>query len=128
MAGAKKIPSTQEHLDIEDIRDNIVILKNGTAVSVLQTTALNFDLLSEDDQDAMIFAFGGLLNSLTYPIQIFIRSKRMDITNYIVKLEDAKRAVQNPNLVTQIEKYENFVSPVINLHITNQFFYCYSNK
>jgi len=113
VAGAKKIPSTQEHLDIEDIRDNIVILKNGTSVAVLQTTALNFDLLSEDDQDAMIFAFGGLLNSLTYPIQIFIRSKRMDITNYIVKLEDAKRSVQNPNLVTQIEKYENFVKNLV---------------
>lgn len=113
MAKTKKIPSTQEHLDIEDIRDDIIILKNNTAMSVLQTTAINFDLLSEDEQDAMIFAFAGLLNSLTYPIQIFIRSKRMDISNYLARLETAKSKAHNQNLVTQIERYENFIRNLV---------------
>ena len=113
MTKGTKIPSTQEHLDIEDVRDNIVVLKNGTSVAILQTTAINFDLLAESEQDAMIFAFAGLLNSLTYPIQIFIRSKRMDISNYIVRLEQAKRNTHNQNIVVQIEKYENFIKNLV---------------
>jgi len=64
-----KIASTQEHLDIESIREDLVILKDGTFSLVLQTTAVNFDLLSEPEQDAKIMAFGQLLNSL------IIRSK-----------------------------------------------------
>ena len=63
MAAKKPIASTQQHLDIDDIRDNIVILRNGNAVSILQTTAVNFDLLSEREQDSMIFAYAALLNS-----------------------------------------------------------------
>jgi hypothetical protein len=78
MAVAKRLPSTQEHLDIEDIRDDVVLLKNSNAAAVVQTSAVNFDLLSEEEQDAMIFAFASLLNSLTFPIQILIRSKRLD--------------------------------------------------
>ncbi len=70
MTNAKKIPSTQDHLDIDDIRDDLVVLKNGGAVAVLQTNAVNFDLLSEAEQDAMIFAYASLLNSLTFPINL----------------------------------------------------------
>ena len=70
---AKKIFSTtQEHLDIADIKDDVVILKNGSAVAVLETTAINFDLLSIREQDAAIAAFSSLLNSLSFPIQITI--------------------------------------------------------
>src|SRR4030065_2326128 len=99
MATQKKIASTQEHLDIEDIRDNLIILKHGNAVFVLQTTAVNFDLLSESEQDAMIFAFAALVNSLTFPIQILIRSKRVDITNYLTRLEAAKKSAYTQALV-----------------------------
>src|SRR4030065_2704496 len=99
MATQKKIASTQEHLDIEDIRDNLVILKNGNAVFVLQTTAVNFDLLSESEQDAMLFAFAALVNSLTFPIQILIRSKRADVTNYLSRLEEAKKSAYTQALV-----------------------------
>lgn len=113
MREKRKIPSTQDHLDIEDIRDNIAVLKNGTAVAILQTTSLNFDLLSESEQDAMIFAFASLLNSLTYPMQIFIRSKRLDISGYITQLEKAKEATTNQNLVAQINKYESFVKNLV---------------
>ena len=56
--------STQEHLDIYEIKNNLVILKSGTVCSVLQTTAVNFDLLSEIEQDATIAAFSMLLNSI----------------------------------------------------------------
>jgi hypothetical protein len=113
MANQKRIASTQEHLDIEDIRDNLVILKNGNAVVVLQTTAVNFDLLSESEQDAMIFAFAALVNSLTFPIQVLVRSKRVDITNYLIRLEAAKKTAYSSGLVSQIEKYENFIRDLV---------------
>jgi hypothetical protein len=113
MTNPKKIASTQEHLDIEDVRDDLVILKNGNAAAVLQTTAVNFDLLSEAEQDAMIFAFAALVNSLTFPIQILVRSKRVDITNYLTRLEEAKRTAYTPGLVAQIEKYETFIRELV---------------
>lgn len=108
-----KVTSTQEHLDIEDIRDDIVLQKNGNATAILQTTAVNFDLLSETEQDAMIFAFAALLNSLTFPIQILIRTKRLDITNYLVRVTEAKQKTRNPSLEIQIEKYESFIKELV---------------
>src|SRR3990170_2125716 len=109
----KKIYTTQEHLDIEDIRNDMVILKNGEAVCLIQTNAINFDLLSEMEQDAMIFAFAALLNSLTFPIQILIRTKRMDISNYLAKVLEAGATTHNPNLAAQIEKYSYFIQELV---------------
>lgn len=113
MAQAKTVASTQEHLDIEDIRDDMVILKNGSAVMVLQTNAVNFDLLSENEQDAMIFAYAALLNSLSFPIQVVVRSKIMDISSYLFKLDEARRAQTNPALADMISKYQNFIRNLI---------------
>lgn len=115
MAAPSVLPpaSTQDHLDILDIRDNVVVLKNGNAASVLQTNAVNFDLLSESEQDALIFAYASLLNSLTFPIQIVIRSKRMDISSYIEKLDDAREAQTNTRLQKQIVRYAEFVKDLI---------------
>lgn len=66
--------STQDHLNIEDIKDDIIMLKDGSCCIILQTNAVNFNLLSEAEQEAIIFAYAGLLNSLSFPVQIFIRS------------------------------------------------------
>ena len=81
--------TSQEHLDIEDIRDDLVIMKDGGAVLVITTTAINFGLLSEREQDATIYAYAALLNSLTFPIQILIRSQKKDITGYLRLLDQA---------------------------------------
>lgn len=113
MAAKKPTASTQQHLDIEDIRDDIVILKNGNAVAILQTTAVNFDLLSEREQDAMIFAYAALLNSLTYPIQILVRSKRLDISNYLRLLQEARGNAVNQRLANQIDLYANFIHDLV---------------
>ncbi len=113
MAAKKPTASTQQHLDIEDIRDDIVILKNGNAVVILQTTAVNFDLLSEREQDAMIFAYAALLNSLTYPIQVLVRSKRLDISSYLRLLDEAKNKAINQRLQNQIELYINFIRDLV---------------
>lgn len=105
--------TTQDHLDILDIKQNLVVLKNGAVSAVLQTTAVNFDLLSEIEQDAMISAFAMLLNSITFPIQIVIRSKRLDITKYLEKIHKVERKITDPLFREQAESYREFVQDVI---------------
>lgn len=102
--------STQEHLDIEDIQNNLVICKDGTAVAVLRTMAVNFDLLSEREQEATIEAYAALLNSLSYTIQILIRSKRLKIESYIKKLKKEKEAQKNKKLKKQMTSYIDFIT------------------
>jgi len=113
---AKMFATTQEHLDILDIKDDLVILKNGTSCAVLQTTAVNFDLLSEIEQDAIIAAFSMLLNSITFPIQIVLRSKKLDITKYIEKVQRVENKISDPLLRRQAESYRKFVQDVIKLN------------
>lgn len=105
--------STQQHLDVEDITEDLVILKTGWVAMVMSTTAINFDLLSEAEQDAAIYAFGAFLNSLTFPLEVLIRSKKADITSYFQSLEEAERTQPNPDLKRQIQKYEEFIQATV---------------
>lgn len=105
--------STQDHLDIEDILDDLVILRTGWVALVLNTTAVNFDLLSEIEQDATIYAYGAFLNSLTFPIEILIRSKKADISAYFHALSEAEKVQPNPDLKRQIQKYEDFIRTTV---------------
>lgn len=110
---AQIIRSTQEHLDIQEIKENFVILKSGGVSAVLQTNAVNFDLLSEIEQDAIIAAFSMLLNSITFPVQIVLRSKKLDITKYIEKVQRVEAKISDPLLKHQAESYRKFVQDVI---------------
>ena len=105
--------STQDHLDIEDIRDNLVLLKDGSCCLILETTAVNFSLLSESEQDAIIYAYAGLLNSLTFPIQIVVTSQKKNIANYLALLAAQKQKISNPLLKQQVEKYYQFVKKTV---------------
>lgn len=111
-----KIPiraSTQEHLEIEDIKDDLVLMKDGSCCLILLTTAINFGLLSEKEQDATIYAYAALLNSLTFPVQIVIRSQRKDVTAYL-KLIDLELAKQTNKLLhEQIQKYRHFIEEIV---------------
>lgn len=116
--------STQEHLDIEDIRDDLLLLKDGTAAAVLETTAVNFDLLSEREQDAMIMAYGQLLNSLSFPIQVVIRSKRMDITEYLLSLKEREEKQTNPYLREKIKEYRRYILELVSKNeVLDKHFY-----
>lgn len=111
-----KIPiraSTQEHLDIEDIRDDLVILKDGGCVLILTTTAINFDLLSEKEQEATIYTYAALLNSLTFSIQIIIRSQKKDISNYLKRLDEAEKKAIKKEIREQIQKYKKFIKETV---------------
>jgi hypothetical protein len=105
--------STQDNLPIEDIVDGIVILKDGSASMVLQVSSVNFDLLSEREQGALIFAYGGILNSLNFPIQIVINSTTKDVGNYLNNLELAKNSQQNEKLRERIASYKKFVEETV---------------
>src|SRR3990167_3022024 len=105
--------STQEHLDIEDILEDLVILKSGWISMVLSTSSVNFDLLSETEQDATIYAYGAFLNSLTFPLEVLIRSKKADISSYFTHLEDAEASQPNPDIKAQIKKYKEFISSIV---------------
>lgn len=113
---AQNITTTQDHLDILDIKDNLVILKNGTVCAVIQTTAVNFDLLSEIEQDAIIAAFSMLLNSITFPMQIVIRSRKLDISKYVDKVRKVESKITDPLLKHQAEAYRKFVQEVIKVN------------
>jgi hypothetical protein len=106
-------PRTQDHIDVEDIISDIVILKDGSAAMILQVSALNFGLLSEKEQDATIYAYAQLLNSLTFSIQIVIASKRKDISVYLGKLDQYLAKITASKLKDQLTKYRNFVQAIV---------------
>lgn len=105
--------TTQDHLDILDIKNDFVILKNGVVSIVLYTTAVNFDLLSEVEQDALISAFSMLLNSVTFPVQVVVRSKKLDISKYVDKVQKVESKITDPLMKTQASAYRKFVQDVI---------------
>lgn len=101
--------STQDHLEIADIRDDLVILKDGSVSLVVRVSAVNFGLLSEMEQEAIIYAYANLLNSLNFSIQIVIRSQQKDISHYVALLEKEQEKQQNPLIKEQIKKYREFI-------------------
>ncbi|MBN2016168.1 hypothetical protein JW766_05030 [Candidatus Dojkabacteria bacterium] len=113
----KGIPSTQQHLDIAEIKNDLVVLKNGVVALVLETTSLNFDLLSEREQDTKILAFAGLLNSLSFHVQIVIRTHRTDLSDYVELLENQKNRQISNGLRNQMGIYIEFIK---NLTVTNE--------
>jgi hypothetical protein len=113
-ARARATASTQDHLGIKDVRDDLVITSRGSIAMVIQTSSINFDLLAEYEQDNKIYAFAGLLNSLNFRIQILIRTKRIDITNYIDYLKTSKdKTLMSEGLKEQLDIYTNFVQKLI---------------
>ena len=110
MPKKKNLESTQDHLDIEKITDNLLVLKDGTVSLVLKTTAVNFDLLSELEQDSKIQAFGQLLNSLTHSFQIVVRTRKINISGYIDYIKSYHNKQISKGLKRQMSIY--FIIPM----------------
>lgn len=110
VVGVKSNPnSTQNTLEIAEIRDGIVIMDDGSYRAVIMVKSTNFDLMSQAEQEAIEFSYQGFLNSLYFPIQIFIRSQRVDLQPYIEKLEKIKSEHDNMLLAMMMEDYINFI-------------------
>lgn len=105
--------TTQEHLPIADIKDGLLLLKNGGAALVLEVSAVNFGLLSEREQVAIISAFAQMLNSLSFSIQIVILSERLNISSYLSLLDKAQKMQTNPLLSKMMVSYREFVQNTI---------------
>ncbi|MFH1958781.1 MAG: hypothetical protein ABIJ22_00405, partial [Patescibacteria group bacterium] len=114
MTDKNTISSTsQNFLDIYDIINNIVILKNGSTSVILSVNAMNFGLLAEQEQDAVIYAYAGLLNSLNFPIQIVIQSQTKDISTYLKLLEEQGEEATDEKKRVWIKSYSQFVNDLI---------------
>jgi len=124
LAKPKPGPSTEKFLDIAEIRDDMVLLKDGTVRSVLLVSSINFALKSVEEQEAIIQAYMTFLNALEYPIQIVIQSRRMNIDGYMARLLEQQRTMENDLLRTQIADYRNFVMELVELgQIMQKMFY-----
>jgi hypothetical protein len=107
------VSTTQKFIPLADIVDGILLFKNGAAALVMESSSLNFGLLSAREQQAVIASYAALQNSITFPIQIVVRSLRKDISNYIKSLEAAQVSIDNPKLHEIMEGYKNFISDAI---------------
>lgn len=113
--GAKKgkKESTQMHLKIAEIHDNTVVLKNGGLRSILKASSVNLNLKSEEEQNAVIYSYQNFLNTLEFPIQIVVRSKKLDLEAYIEKLKKIAVKQGNPLLQKQTFEYIEYVSRLV---------------
>lgn len=105
--------TTQKHLSISDIASDILLLKDGGAALILQVSAVNFGLLSDREQTAIIYSFAQMLNSLSFTIQIVIISERLNISSYLLLLDKAQAAQSNPLLANMMLEYKQFIQSVI---------------
>ncbi|MBT3538794.1 hypothetical protein HOF40_04780 [Candidatus Parcubacteria bacterium] len=108
-------PSTQMHLPIAEIKDGIVVLKDGTLRSVLMCSSINFALKSEDEQNSTISSYVGFLNSIDFPIQIVIQSRKLQIKPYLEKLIKLEKGQQNELLRVQIADYRSFIQELVDI-------------
>lgn len=123
-ASQKIHASTQKFTEILDITGNIVLLQGGHAALVIEVMASNFSLLSQREQEAKIIAYASLLNSLTFPIQILIRNKLVDISSYVKDLEVVEKQTKNELLAKHIKLYRSFVHEMIRVNaVLNKTFY-----
>ncbi len=114
---APKIHSTtQEFIEVQDIRDDIVMLKGSAACLVIEVQAVNFALLSQEEQRAKIYSYASFLNSLSFPIQIVIRNKRVDISSYLKLLDQEQAKTTSEKLATFIGLYRNFVQELVKVN------------
>jgi hypothetical protein len=105
--------STQELLPLVDIVGGIVVYNNGGAAQIMETTSLNFGLLSEREQEAVIASYAGMLNSFNFPVQIVVRSQKKDISRYMDFLNAAESKVKIEKLKIIMADYKAFVQEAI---------------
>lgn len=105
--------TTQQHVSIKDIKEDILILKDGGGALILQVGAVNFGLLSQREQMAIIGSFAQMLNSLSFSIQIVVHSERLNISSYLALLDKAMKAQTNRLLSQMMATYRQFIQTTI---------------
>jgi hypothetical protein len=117
--------STQSFIEVEEIKDDIVLMRDGSATTVIEVGAVNFWLLSQDEQTSIIYSYANFLNSLSFPVQILILSKRMDISMYLEYLNDKAIKQRDEKIKTRLTNYAGFIKDVVkkNTVMEKRFFF-----
>lgn len=117
--------STQAFLEIEDIRDDIILMKDFSAAMVVEVGAVNFWLLSQEEQASMIYSYASLLNSLSFPTQVLIISKKMDISSYLEYLNVKVVGARTTLVKSRLESYRDFIKKTVqkNVVLEKRFFF-----
>lgn len=124
LAGPKKGVPVQHYLDIAEIKDDVVTLKDKSLRAVLAVSSINFALKGEDEQNALISAYAQFLNTLEYPVQIVIQSRKLNIDEYLGRLKVAEKQQTSDLLRMQITDYISFVRELVDLgQIMSKRFY-----
>ncbi len=105
--------ATQQFVDIEEIKDGLVILKNGGVRRVLMVAGINFELKSEEEQNAIIFSYQNFLNTLDFSVQIVIHSRKLNIDGYLERLKSKESEETNELLKNQIGEYIQFIGSFV---------------
>ena len=121
---AKEAGSTQQFVDVEDIKDGVVVLKSGGIRRILLVSGINFELKSEEEQNIITYTYQSFLNTLDFQVQFLVHSRRLNIEGYLAKLEERKGDESNELLQNQISEYAEFIRSFVELNavMTKTFF------
>lgn len=115
MAKVNPSSSTQVYLPISQIRDDVVVLKDGSLRGVIMVSSINFSLKSEEEQDAIVSSYVSFLNSLSFSLQVVIQSRRLNIDNYLTRINEQEKRLTNDLLRRQIQEYRAYIKELISL-------------
>ncbi len=116
--------STQNYLDVAEVKKDTIVLKNGSFRSILAISAINFDLKSSEEQEAIINQYQNFLNSLDFPVQIVISSRKLNMDNYLDFLDDKEKKQTSELLRLQINEYKKFIKQLVSVsNIMDKSFY-----
>lgn len=117
-------PSTQSRMQIAEIKDDTVVLKDGTLRAVLLVSSINFALKSEDEQNAIISGYVQFLNLLDSPLQILVQSRKLDLDGYLLSITEAEKKQTNELLKLQMAEYKQYISELVEMgNIMTKRFY-----
>ncbi len=120
----KKGLSAQKYLDIAEIKDSVVLMKNGSMKAVLMVSSINFALKSIEEQDAIIYQYQNFLNSLDFSVQIVINSRQLNLDNYLQVLKDQEKKQVNELLRMQTASYIEYIQGLVKMaNIVSKTFY-----
>lgn len=124
LSGSRPTASTQQYLDIAEIKENTIVMRDGSLRAVLVVSSLNFSLKSVDEQNALISSYQNFLNSLEFAIEILMQSRKLDIHSYLDKLRSVMQQQTNELLRLQTQEYIEYISKLIEFaSIMNKTFY-----
>ncbi len=124
LANKKTTAPTQEFLDVAEVKEDVIVLKSGTLRAVLAVSAINFDLKSSDEQEGIIAQYQNFLNSIDFPVQILISSRKLNMKKYMDFLTDKEKSQPNELLRVQLAEYKSFMEQLVSVsNIMEKKFY-----